>query len=60
MDDAILRTTVEKAIEKHNGILYLRPCWIARDFLPPGKRLGLKEEEYDQGDRGFITERWLG
>ena len=60
MDDAILRKTVQKAIEKHNGILYLRPCWIARDFLPPGKRLGLKEEEYDQGDRGFITERWLG
>lgn len=59
MDDARVRKIVENAVEKHNGILYLRPCWVARDFLPPGYRLGLKEEEYDVGERGFITERWL-
>jgi hypothetical protein len=56
----VLKDTVEKAIEKNNGILYLRPCWVARDFLPPGKRLGLKDEQYDMGERGFITERWFG
>jgi len=53
------RTIVEKALEKGNGILNLKPAWVARDFLPPGKRLGLKEEEYDVGGRGWISERWL-
>jgi hypothetical protein len=32
---------------------------VARDFLPPGRRLGLAEEAYDLGDRGAICERWL-
>ena len=60
VDTMVLKDTVEKAIEQSNGILYLRPCWVARDFLPPGKRLGLKDEQYDMGERGFITERWFG
>jgi hypothetical protein len=53
------RTIVEKALEKGGGILSLEPAWVARDFLPPGRRLGLKDSEYDVGDRGFICERWL-
>lgn len=53
------RKLVEKALEKGNGILSLKPAWVARDFLPPGRRLGLKEEEYDVGERGWISERWL-
>lgn len=53
------RAIVEKAIEEGNGILKLKPAWVARDFLPPGKRLGLKEEEYHVGRRGWISERWL-
>jgi hypothetical protein len=32
---------------------------VARTFLPPGRRLGLKESEYAVGDRGWISERWL-
>lgn len=54
-----VRKTVEKALEKDNGILKLKPAWVARDFLPPGRRLGLLEKEYDAGERGFICERWL-
>ena len=50
---------VEKALENGNGVLNLKPAWVARDFLPPGKRLGLKESEYNVGKRGFICERWL-
>lgn len=50
---------VSKALEKGNGILNLKPAWVARDFLPPGRRLGLSEKEYDVGERGFICERWL-
>jgi len=60
MEESKVREIVENEIGKSNGILYLRPCWVARDFLPPGRRLGLKEEEYDVGERGFICERWLG
>ena len=54
------RQIVENALAKGNGILRLEPAWVARDFLPPGRRLGLKEEEYDVGERGWISERWLG
>jgi hypothetical protein len=51
---------VKKEIERTGGIVRLRPCWIARTFLGPGKRLGLKEHEYNVGKRGWICERWLG
>ena len=45
-----VRIILEKALEKGNGILNLRPAWVTRDFMPPGKRLGLKEEDYDAGE----------
>ncbi len=54
------RESVENALAKGNGILRLEPAWVARDFLPPGRRLGLKEEEYEVGERGWISERWIG
>jgi len=53
------REIVETALTRDNGILRLKPAWVARDFLPPGRRLGLKEEEYAAGARGYICERWL-
>lgn len=53
------RALVEKALEMGNGILNLKPALVARDFLPPGRRLGLKENEYEVGERGWISERWL-
>ncbi len=59
MDKTEIRKTVDKAIDEGNGILRLKPAWVTRDFLPPGKRLGLKEHEYDAGKRGFISERWF-
>ncbi|MDL2252463.1 hypothetical protein LJC49_00115 [Ruminococcaceae bacterium OttesenSCG-928-I18] len=46
-------------IKGSNGLLKLRPAFVAHDFLPPGKRLGLKEEEYNAGKRGFYCERWF-
>ncbi|GAB4538007.1 MAG: hypothetical protein Kow0063_25430 [Anaerolineae bacterium] len=54
------RAIVENALARGNGILRLEPAWVARDFLPPGRRLGLKEEEYEVGERGWISERWIG
>ena len=53
------RRIVDEALARGNGILRLAPAWVARDFLPPGRRLGLPEEQYDVGERGFICERWL-
>ncbi len=53
------RETVEKFIENQNGILRLRPAFIARKGLPSGRRLGLPEEEYNKGERGEIIARCL-
>jgi hypothetical protein len=54
------RSVVEAALGKGGGILRLEPAWVARTFLPPGRRLGLKESEYAVGERGWISERWIG
>jgi hypothetical protein len=47
-------------VESADGVVRLAPAWVARDFLPPGRRLGLSENAYDVGERGWICERWLG
>ena len=54
-----IRTIVEDALARGNGILRLEPAWVARDSMPSGRRLGLKEGEYEVGERGWISERWL-
>lgn len=54
-----LRNVIKKFIKDSDGVLKLRPAWIAHDFLEGGHRLGLKEEEYDCGERGEIMERWF-
>ena len=59
MSDNEKRDALERALSDGGGILRCEPAWVARDFLPPGFRLGLKEEEYNVGERGFICERWL-
>jgi len=53
------RDEVVRAIADGDGILRLEPAWVARDFLPPGRRLGLPDDAYDLGERGAICERWL-
>src|SRR5512139_1547838 len=60
MTDQNRKLIVENALAKGDGMLRLDPAWVARDFLPPGKRLGLKDAEYDVGERGWICERWIG
>lgn len=46
-------------MDSGNGVLRLEPAWVARDWLPAGRRLGLPEDQYDVGERGSISERWL-
>ncbi|WP_147264125.1 cupin domain-containing protein [Desertihabitans brevis] len=50
---------VERLLADSGGVLALEPAWVARDFLPPGRRLGLPGDDYDRGERGAICERWL-
>ena len=60
MSDSNKREIVERALADGKGIVRCEPAWVARDFLPPGFRLGLeKEEDYNVGERGYICERWL-
>ena len=60
MTDTTKQSIIASALAEGHGILRLEPAWVARDFLPPGKRLGLKDEEYEVGERGWISERWIG
>jgi hypothetical protein len=59
-DPARAREALHRLLESGSGVVRLEPAWVARDFLPPGRRLGLPEDEYDVGERGWICERWLG
>jgi len=54
------RLDADRLIGAANGVLRLEPAWVARDWLPPGRRLGLPEDGYHVGERGYICERWLG
>lgn len=55
-----IKKIIENEITKSGGVIRLKPVWVARDFLPPGKRFGLPEEQYNLGERGGICERWIG
>jgi hypothetical protein len=50
---------LKRELDRTRGILRLAPAFVARDFLPPGRRLGLDPAQYDLGKRGGICERWL-
>jgi hypothetical protein len=53
------RDVLDRLLAAGNGVLRCDPAWVARNFLPPGRRLGLPDDEYDVGERGAICERWL-
>ncbi|MCR6032131.1 hypothetical protein GGQ22_11855 [Nocardioides sp. zg-579] len=53
------RDLLHRLLAEGDGVLRCDPAWVARDFLPPGRRLGLPEDAYDVGERGSICERWL-
>jgi hypothetical protein len=55
-----LRDQLDRALADGGGILRLEPAWVARDWLPAGRRLALPEDAYDLGERGSVSERWLG
>jgi hypothetical protein len=59
MPDNNVASQIAEELARNDGLLAMKPCWVARSFLPPGKRLGLTEQEYDAGKRGCICERWI-
>jgi len=59
MEERSARDLVLTELDRNDGLLPMKPCWVTRDFLPPGKRLGLAEAEYAAGARGYVCERWI-
>jgi hypothetical protein len=59
MDNEAKKAWFEDVLKEQEGMARLLPAWVSRVFLPPGKRLGLPDDAYDVGERGYITERWL-
>ncbi len=59
MSGSATRDALDRLLSEGNGVLRCEPAWVARDFLPAGRRLGLPEDAYDVGERGSICERWL-
>ena len=57
--DLAITARVEAVVAAGNGVLRLEPAFVARSFLPAGRRLNLPEDAYDVGARGAICERWL-
>ncbi len=54
-----LKQLIENEIKFSDGIIKLNPAWVARNFIAPGRRLGLPDSQYSLGERGGICERWL-
>jgi len=55
------RTQVREAINAGGGILRLKPTWVPRSFMIPGRRLKLHPDDLYAfgGHRGGINERWF-
>lgn len=52
---------VEKELVKNGGVLRFAPCWVARNFMQPGRRLKLDPRDYYAygAEKGGIDERWF-
>jgi hypothetical protein len=55
------RSKVQDAVETGSGVLRLRPSWVPRSFMIPGRRLKLHPDDLYAfgGHRGGINERWF-
>src|ERR1700679_805160 len=53
------RSEVQSAVDSGSGILRLRPSWVPRSFMIPGRRLKLHPNDLYAfgGHRGGINER---
>jgi hypothetical protein len=55
------RSKVQNAVDTGSGVLRLRPSWVPRSFMIPGRRLKLHPDDLYAfgGHRGGINERWF-
>jgi hypothetical protein len=55
------RSKVQNVVDTGSGILRLRPSWVPRSFMIPGRRLKLHPDDLYAfgGHRGGINERWF-
>lgn len=52
---------IHSELGKNGGILRFAPCWVARNFMQPGRRLKLDPRDYYAygAEKGGIDERWF-
>jgi hypothetical protein len=52
---------IQNELRKNDGVLRFAPCWVARNFMQPGRRLKLDPRDYYAygGVKGGIDERWF-
>jgi hypothetical protein len=52
---------IQHELRKNDGVLRFAPCWVARNFMQPGRRLKLDPRDYYAygGAKGGIDERWF-
>lgn len=56
-----IKQTIAEELKKNDGILRFAPCWVARNFMQPGRRLKLDPRDYYAmgAAKGGIDERWF-
>jgi hypothetical protein len=52
---------IQGELRENDGVLRFAPCWVARNFMQPGRRLKLDPRDYYAygGAKGGIDERWF-
>ena len=58
---ADIRAIIKEELNRRRGLLLFAPCWVARNFMQPGRRLKLDPRDYYAygGAKGGIDERWF-
>jgi hypothetical protein len=54
-------SVIREELKVRKGLLLFAPCWVARTFMQPGRRLKLDPRDYYPygGAKGGIDERWF-
>lgn len=55
------KALLKEELKKNGGLLRFAPCWVARNFMQPGRRLKLDPRDlYPYGGaKGGVDERWF-
>ena len=55
------KALLKEELKRNNGLFRFAPCWVARNFMHPGRRLKLSPRDLYAygGEKGGIDERWF-